>query len=172
MSIIQTTRKETGYTIVEIIIVVVVLAIVVSIAVVSYNGSQNKAYDAAVVSDLDNMRGLMENFRVSPSNSTHLFPQTTSDLSQLGIKASKTSYLTSLSNNLVFCVNTSTYLSYSIVAASKSSTVFLTNQDGPQATTLTISSFSNPTSLCTSLGMNLIASGMTSANTWQSWVGN
>ena len=46
-------QKETGFTIVELLVVVVVIAILAAITVVSYNGIAQRAKDAAIVSTID-----------------------------------------------------------------------------------------------------------------------
>lgn len=47
-------RQESGFTIVELLIVIVVIGILAAITIVSYNGVQGKANDIAVKSDLSN----------------------------------------------------------------------------------------------------------------------
>jgi prepilin-type N-terminal cleavage/methylation domain-containing protein len=47
-------RKQTGFTIVELLIVIVVIAILAAISVVAYTGIQNRANDTAVQSDITN----------------------------------------------------------------------------------------------------------------------
>lgn len=47
--------KQTGFTIVELLIVIVVIAILASISIVAYNGIQNRAADSSVQSDLKNI---------------------------------------------------------------------------------------------------------------------
>jgi general secretion pathway protein G len=48
------TMQQTGFTIVELLIVIVVVAILASVSVVAYSGVQNKANDTTVQSDLYN----------------------------------------------------------------------------------------------------------------------
>lgn len=49
-----TAKKQKGFTIVELLIVIVVIAILATISVVAYNGVQDRAHDTAVKSDLSN----------------------------------------------------------------------------------------------------------------------
>lgn len=160
-----------GFTLVELMVVIAVIVIIAAITVVAYGSLQNHGYDASVQSDLDSTAGMLESFRVSTS-STHVFPQSTTDLSGLNIKATKGSYDTTTASNFVYCVNTTDYQSYYLAALGKDDVVFLMTQDGFTSTTLTASSFANATSLCSSFGANfsLVSSGMSPANTWQSWV--
>lgn len=45
-------HRHTGFTIVELLIVIVVIGILAAVTVVTYRGIQNRANDAAVQSDL------------------------------------------------------------------------------------------------------------------------
>lgn len=45
-------QKQTGFTIVELLIVIVIIGILAAITIVAYNGIQNRASDTAVQSDL------------------------------------------------------------------------------------------------------------------------
>ena len=49
--------KITGFTIVELLIVIVVIGILVAVSVVTYNGVQKSAIDKAVLSDVDGVSG-------------------------------------------------------------------------------------------------------------------
>lgn len=159
-----------GFTVVELIIVIAVIGILATIALVAYNGSQNRAYDGAVQSDLDNAAGLIEAFRVNLSGVSR-FPASTSDLTSSSILATKKSYDQTTATNFVYCVNTSDYQSFALAALSKSDKAFLITQDGFQTTALTAGSFANASTICSGLGLSLVSAGMSPAGTWQSWVG-
>lgn len=45
-------KKQTGFTLIEILIVVVVLGTIAAIAIPHYTGAKNKAYQAAMAADL------------------------------------------------------------------------------------------------------------------------
>lgn len=51
---LMSTRNQSGFTIVELLIVIVVIGILAAITIVAYNGVQGKANDVAVKSDLTN----------------------------------------------------------------------------------------------------------------------
>ena len=55
-----TTRKSTGFTIIELLVVIVVIAILASITLVSYSGIQQRAKVASVKSELRNMGQSMQ----------------------------------------------------------------------------------------------------------------
>lgn len=50
----QTTTRQPGFTIVELLIVIVVIGILAAITIVAYNGVQNRARDTTAISDLTN----------------------------------------------------------------------------------------------------------------------
>jgi prepilin-type N-terminal cleavage/methylation domain-containing protein len=160
-----------GFTVVELLIVITVIAILAAITLVAYNALQNSAYDSAVQSDLDNTSGLLESFRTTDS-AAHQYPRTkTPDLDSLSIKASKNSYDQTTTVNYVYCINTTDYQAYALVALSKSGAVFLMTQDGFSTTTITKSDFSSATTICgTKLGLGLVSGGMYAPATWQTWV--
>ena len=159
-----------GFTVVELIIVIAVIGILATIAIVAYNGSQNRAYDSAVQSDLDNASGLIEGFRVNLSSS-RLFPANTSDLASAGILVTKKSYDQTTATNFVYCANTSDYQSYTVSALIKSGITFLMSQDGFHTSSLTSADFANASTLCSGMSLSLVSAGMSPAGTWQSWVG-
>ena len=57
-------QKQSGFTIVELLIVVVVIAILAAITIVSYNGIQNRAKLSAVQSDLSAASKKIELYKV------------------------------------------------------------------------------------------------------------
>lgn len=53
-------KTSSGFTIVELLIVIVVIGILAAITIVAYNGIQNRASDAAVVADISAIRKNLE----------------------------------------------------------------------------------------------------------------
>ena len=95
--------KNTGFTIVELLIVVVVIAILAAITIVSYNGISNRTHEAAVQSDMSGLAKKMEEFKTVRASGSY---PSTSELSQAGIRISKGSYLADNSrNNFYYCVS-------------------------------------------------------------------
>ncbi len=167
---------QRGFTITELLIVIVTIGILASIVLVTYNGVQARAQDAAVQSDLDNIAGVLESYRARDdgSNSSHEYPRTKTILETLGIKASKSSYNTSVTYNMIYCIANSgsdAYKQYKLIALSKSGKVFMMTQDGFAPNSFTASDLTS--TICSStLSMGLVSNGMYAANTWQDWVGN
>jgi prepilin-type N-terminal cleavage/methylation domain-containing protein len=56
----QTNSKHSGFTIVELLIVIVVIAILAAISIVAYNGIQQRARDSTRKSDINNLAKLLE----------------------------------------------------------------------------------------------------------------
>lgn len=121
-------NRITGFTLVELLIVIVIIAILSAITIVAYNGIQNRANDSAVQNDLSSIAQKLEMYKVD--NASGLYP-TYADFNGFaaaqGISVAKGSYLTSgLSNNLLNCTVASGTggTSYAILATSKSGNKF------------------------------------------------
>ncbi len=121
-------KKQTGFTIVELLIVIVIIGILAAIAVVAYNGIQNRAYDTAVRNDLTN---IAKKLRLHETE-FGMFPTSGNGklTTALGLKVSSTAYgnhLISGGNNynLLYCwPNSATPSSFALIASSKSGKVF------------------------------------------------
>lgn len=105
-------RKSTsGFTIVELLIVIVVIGILAAITIVAYNGIQNRAYDTTVQSDLNAIAKKI----ATESVDSGTYPMPTAAMS---IKISKSAYQTT-QNNLYYCRNTTTN-EFALAARSRS----------------------------------------------------
>jgi general secretion pathway protein G len=163
---------QKGFTVIELIIVVVVIGILAAIAIVGYSGSQKKAYDTTVQSDLDSMSGELEGYRarVDTANPNQRFPSSTTNLDTLEIQTAKAGYDTTIPYNLIYCLSTTgtdAYQAYKLIAQSKSGRIFVMTQDGFVANSLTTANLT--TGLCATQSMGLQLNGMTTGGTWASW---
>lgn len=108
-------KRQIGFTIVELLIVIVVIAILAAITIVAYNGIQNRANDSAVQSDLRNLGQKVTEYMIDNSE-----PPTADQAGLEGIaKVTKPAYDSSLSSStsLLYC---RTATEYGFVARSKS----------------------------------------------------
>lgn len=117
-------QYQTGFTIVELLIVVVIIAILAAITIVAYGGIQNRANDSAIRSDLSNMAKLMEVMRVD----TDRYPQVNADFVAYSI--SRNSYDT-VQNNFYYLLDTVAQ-NYAIGIRSKSNKGFILTKGGIQ----------------------------------------
>lgn len=93
--------KQTGFTIVELLIVIVVIGILAAITIVAYNGIQNRASTATMHSDLSSSAKQMNLALVDSTSET--YPTAL----PVGVKASQgvVLQLTQTASNKTFCVN-------------------------------------------------------------------
>ncbi len=116
-------RMGSGFTIVELLIVIVVIAVLAAISIAAYTNISNRANDAAVQSDLKGLATKLELYRVDNAG----YPDvsvTPSSLVSLRFKASKSAYNATVSNNLAYCYSPSNRLLYKVIARSKSDTIY------------------------------------------------
>jgi prepilin-type N-terminal cleavage/methylation domain-containing protein len=99
----NSSRPSSGFTIVELLIVIVVIGILAAIVIVAYNGVQNNANTAAVKSSLKTMFTRIQAYQADEGNGQ--YPTTAAQLENLNLKISSSSFM--LSNNIfVFCYYT------------------------------------------------------------------
>ena len=110
----------TGFTIVELLIVIVVIGILAAITIVAYNGIQAKGHDVSIQADLRNIATKAKLYMAENSE----YPYTFTHFSTMGIKVSKNSYEHYFNGtaeyNLVYCYAPSTApTSFAIVGYGK-----------------------------------------------------
>lgn len=173
--------KQTGFTIVELLIVVVVIAILATITIVSYNGIQNRVHDSAVASDLKALGTKIEAWKIDNNNQ---YPSGGSSsgthLPELSFKASKSAYATgsATQNNIWYCRNSGRD-AYAVVALSKSGAIYYISQTNASPIRYTGSTAWSPSGInCNSLISSALgwqyagyASSDTTDGPWRAWAG-
>lgn len=91
-----------GFTIVELLIVIVVIGILAAITIVAYNGFKDRADEATVKSDLQSLGKKMALFYADKQ----YYPKTLVDLESLEWKATQASYQQNDNGNMLYCAIT------------------------------------------------------------------
>lgn len=145
-----------GFTLVELLIVIVVIGILAAITLVAYNGVQNKANDSAIMSDINAVRQSMELAKVELS----CYPTTLAQL-PTNVHLSKGSYDTT-QNNAYLIVDT-TNCNYAFGVRSKSLKGYILTNSGIQQGVAV-----NGSATATAIGVTWGAAGTA---VWQMYVG-
>lgn len=169
-------RKQTGFTIVELLIVIVVIGILAAITVVAYNGVQGRAQDTAIQSDLQQIAKKLELYKADYD----VYPAGSTQLTTLNLKASKNAYgnhyQTSGSDfNLVYCrMPAAAPTDFALVAFSKSGLRYkYVNGRGVSVYT---GPFGGSAGICTDAGIPMSGAAAERDwfyyyNAWQSYIG-
>lgn len=95
-------HKESGFTIVELLIVIVVIGVLAAITIVAYNGFKDRADEAAVKSDLQTVGKKILLFYAEKQ----YYPRNLADLESLEWKATFVSYQQNNNGNMLYCAIT------------------------------------------------------------------
>lgn len=71
---LKTMKKDRGFTIVELLIVIVVIAILAAIVIVAYNGVQNRANASTAKSNAEAVQKIVEAYAADDSAGNGLYP--------------------------------------------------------------------------------------------------
>lgn len=179
--------RQSGFTIVELLIVIVVIGILAAIVIVAYNGVLNRANDTTVKNDLENISKQLQLQVANSSNGVGPSIYTAFNFTQ---RVNKSAYMTGTSTvslyNLMVCSNSSTApTQYAIGAISKSGKQFYILAGGgvQEYTATTWGVNYAAATICTdmstaagaSTAYTVVGAGYSSndssAGPWRTWVG-
>lgn len=109
-------KTTSGFTLVELLIVIVVVAILAAVSTVAYSGVQSRAHDTSVQADLRQIGGKIQHYQILNGA-----PPTPGQLRDLDIKVAKMSYKTTSNSNLLYC---RTGEAWGLIAQSKSDAAY------------------------------------------------
>ena len=94
-------KSKSGFTIVELLIVIVVIAILAAITIVAYNGIQNRTYESTVRSDLRMIAKKLAIYKLDSTNDRYPLGMSAS-LSPVTVKVSTAAYSNVANTNLTY----------------------------------------------------------------------
>ena len=143
-------KLQSGFTIVELLIVIVVIGILAAITIVAFNGIQNRANDTAIQSDLSNIAKKLDVYKLNSTDDRYPVDLLATGLD---IKVSRGAYgnhYTTVNgdHNLLYCLdNYTNRTAFAVIARSKSGTTYAvrnTTQVRPITLALTTANDSCP----------------------------
>ena len=172
-------KTTSGFTIVELLIVIVVIAILAAITVVAYNGVQNRAYDSSIQNDLTNIAKQLELAKIDSTNESYPYGNPALS-SAFSVRINKGAYtITPISTyNMVYCVPTSVNpKQYLLLSTGKSGNQY-SLENGGTVTKNTGSAWSTSNAdVCNTVKPGWISGGAgyssvdTSTGPWRAWAG-
>lgn len=171
-------RRQTGFTIVELLIVIVVIGILAAIVIVAYSGVQNRANDAAVIADLKSNAKKLQVYFVDhnayPSDNGSGWGVLTPALTEAKMQFTQGSYMVVSGQGNAAYYNNNNGQDFVLMSKSKSGKVFYYGSKIGTVEEYTDSAhpFSAYSStIKTSLGMNMALSAwaLDGTGTWATW---
>lgn len=112
---------RSGFTIVELLIVIVVIGILAAITIISFNGVQGRSQDASIQSDIRQIVQKAHAYNAEKGN----YPRDLTELTTLGIQVSPGAYDKSIQYNLSFCYSTDVTVNrFAVHSLSRSGAVY------------------------------------------------
>lgn len=158
--------NQSGFTIVELLVVIVVISILATLTIITYSGVQDRAYDSAVKNDLSIFSNKIEIQKITSTNGTY----PTSLTSNMDFHFVKNAYGLDFQNyTLRYCINSSTN-NYILYAKSNSGNYFRVTSISGVSSAAAAYGYS----VCSQIGLsstNPTTNGLTNS-TWNSWTNN
>ena len=175
-------KSTSGFTIVELLIVVVVIAVLAAISIGAYTGIQNRSYDTSVQNDLRTITKKLDLARVADNTTDYPTNNTTIAAEIPDVRVNKNAYAITpaVSFNLLFCwPNISAPNNYTLLAVSKSGKQYYITSAGKltEYTGGTAWNSTDPTAICNTVTPGMSGSGAgysagdTTTGPWRSWTG-
>ena len=178
----SSSKQRSGFTIVELLIVIVIIGILAAITIVAYNGIQNRAYDTSVQSDLANTAKKLELAKISSTSDAYPYGNPAINSAVKDLKVNKSAYIISpdATYNVLICYPTTTdTTNHVVLSLTKSGKRFYTEPGGK------ISEYTGSVSwaggaantICNSVRTGWIAGGSgynatdTTTGPWRDWAG-
>lgn len=159
--------RRSGFTIVELLIVVVIIAIIAAITVVTYTGIQDRAQSSALQTDLTNAKKKLMVYGIDNT----AYPSSNTLLSTVGISATKSIYDTT-GNNFYYCYNT-TNNRFALGARTAGKTSYIITSEG----NVQYINGVGGDQVCQAIGLTgyadangFISNGYQTTGGWQTWV--
>ncbi len=129
VSTVSNTRKQAGFTIVEVAVVVFIVGILTVVGAVSYNAAQVRAKNIAAQEDLANFGRTMVRYKADMG----AYPSDTNAITgAYAVKFNKALLSETSYYNLIYC-SLSPYGSYALAATTKSGMkIYVKNDDAPK----------------------------------------
>jgi len=139
-------KTRSGFTIVELLIVIVVIGILAAIMIVAYNGIQNRANESVVQSDLAAFHKKVSLYNSEFGN----YPKDTSELATIRSGFTKSAYYTANEGNVTYCASTNGAAYLLIARGTNGKRYYIGSNDKLQEYT---GAYGTPSAMCSSVGL-------------------